>query len=216
MEFFCNGFVVYSELLYDESGMPYDKNIQNGFSWILENEEFDPVVLFPKKNKIRTLMDYNILRKYINECKNREIQINIYMIYSPISYITLSKKDEYDALKMCSFLGYDYVSLDLDYSAVYEACFMDIYNDFEENFLEKTKKSLNEFGYFNNYPDLKRFIIHREEVINDFCEDIALENVDLVLRFNYGNMSNDDFFPIQVWKVDLEKLQEKLDNIQIN
>ena len=162
MEFFCNGFVIYSELLYDESGMPYDKNIQNGFSWILENEEFDPVVLFPKKNKIRTLTDYNILRKYINECKNREIQINIYMIYSPISYITLSKTDEYDALKMCSFLGYDYVSLDLDYSAVYEACFMDIYNDFEDNFLEKTKKSLNEYGYFNNYPDLKRFIIHRE------------------------------------------------------
>ena len=82
-QFYPNGFVVYSELYYDESGIPIDKNSNGGFAWILK-DNLDPNLLFPHKNQIRVLWDLKILKKYIEECEKNEIPTNVHFIFSKI------------------------------------------------------------------------------------------------------------------------------------
>ena len=201
-----NGFVVYSELYYDESGIPLDKNCQGGFAWIIKREDLEPNTLFPHKNQIRTLCDLEILKKYIEECEINEIPTNIHFIFSPIYADLIDNQTEFKILKISTFLGYDYVSPDMDFSAVYEAINTNIYDDINPTFTNITKTKINKNGFFNNLDDLDVFIKERQNIINNSCQDIALDKINIILRINFSQISTNEFFPAQVWKVDINKL----------
>ena len=98
-KFYPNGFVVYSELYYDESGIPLDKSSEGGFAWILK-DDLDPSVLFPKKNQIRTLCDLSILKEYLVECEKDEIPTNVHFIFSKIFADLVDNHTETEILKI--------------------------------------------------------------------------------------------------------------------
>lgn len=199
-----NGFVVYSELCFDDTGIMLDKSSQGGFAWILRDEPFDSKSLFPNKNKIRTLIDLNTLKSYITECENFEIPISVHFIFSEIFSDSIDKELELKITNMSHFLGYDYVSPDMDYSALYEALNTDIYSkEFRDSI------TINQNGYFDTIEDLNTFITKRQKIINESCENISLKELGIEIKLS---PSSDicEFFPIQVWDVDLNKLKEIL------
>ncbi len=205
-QFYPNGFVVYSELYYDESGISLDKNSNGGFAWILK-DNFDPSILFPHKNQIRVLCDLSLLKKYIEECEKDEIPTNVHFIFSKIFADLIDPQTEKEVLKISDFLGYDYVSPDMDFSAVYEAVHTNIYEDMNPDFAKYVRSMVNDKGLFKNMEDLETFIKKRQEIINNSCQDIALEKINIVLRINFSQISTNEFFPAQVWKVDIKKLK---------
>ena len=94
-------------------------------------------------------------------------------------------------LKISDFLGYDYVSPDMDFSAVYEAVHTNIYEDMNLDFAKSVKSMVNENGLFKNMEDfiqqkmkLKEKTIKRNKnyLENNSMRDINLNIGELIMN----------------------------------
>lgn len=182
-----NGYVVYSEILFDDYGLVLEKNNISGFPWVLKEKEFAPKNLF-EKQEIRTLIDENLIKSYIYKLLSYDLPINL-------NYIC-DINSEFKG----KFLGYDYISRDMDYSPVYEAGFTEA---FDSSFKNWTQSILNENLYIDNIETINEFLKKRNKIITSFCDE---NSILTDLKITDGLKSNvEEFIKVKIYRINISE-----------
>ncbi|MBQ0106061.1 MAG: hypothetical protein KBT47_08520 [Armatimonadetes bacterium] len=200
MNFYPNGFVIYSPVSFDEYGTALEKSCERGFAWILKEGKFDPENLFRTKNQIRCLSDPELVKEYITECINYGIPWDLYFIFSedaspcPIGDSVRQKG---------TFLGYDYINPSADISPLYEAK-QGIYRDTNPEFHKFIEENTNKYSYFSTEEQIDRFIRERENIFSDFCNLFITEEISIIPEKTVSEKKTKSFFKAEIWKADIK------------
>ena len=109
---------------------------------------------FEKNNFIEILNDVELLRKYVNHCKKRNIDIIVMKVMSQKKFsIAL------DDLEDTEILGYDCMAGD---NVSY---LIEVFEDDNIQSFDNIKKLLNQNGLLNSYEEVENFIQIRNELL---------------------------------------------------
>lgn len=150
----CNGELFLTDNFY--------RGIASYHNWPLEKEEDNDSkeltklieMAFEKNNFIEILNDVELLRKYVNHCKKRNIDIIVMKVMSQKKFsIAL------DDLEDTEILGYDCMAGD---NVSY---LIEVFEDDNIQSFDNIKKLLNQNGLLNSYEEVENFIQIRNELL---------------------------------------------------
>ena len=136
--------------------------VRSYHNWPLEKEEDNDSkeltklieMAFEKNNFIEILNDVELLRKYVNHCKKRNIDIIVMKVMSQKKFsIAL------DDLEDTEILGYDCMAGD---NVSY---LIEVFEDDNIQSFDNIKKLLNQNGLLNSYEEVENFIQIRNELL---------------------------------------------------
>ncbi|MBQ9358074.1 MAG: hypothetical protein IJT95_00840 [Abditibacteriota bacterium] len=211
MNLYCNGLFVSSNdpsALFDPEG---SFDTVYGEPWFLQNEPFDTASLFPEKNTLRALSDVKTVMEYVTAAGVRGIDPDIYMIYSPLEKPRMNSTLELRIKDICRPLGYDILSLSVNYSLIYDVLEKETGEiDFSEedtlsDRVEEFRARLNSSLLFDSPEDCRLFLEGCSAFFTESCEKLVIPGwEDLSVDVSFSGKRVDDNLICRVLRADRE------------